>query len=84
MNFGAAVAVSAGQVYVASYHAPNGQYAVDGGYFANSGVDTGPVNLLQDGAAGGNGVYAYSGTSTYPASTWNSSNYWVDVLFVTE
>ncbi len=82
VNFATPVAVSAGQVYVASYHAPNGNYAVDGGYFAVTGVDAGPVNLLQDGISGGNGVYSYSGTSTFPTSTWNSSNYWVDVVYV--
>ncbi|WP_435872125.1 DUF4082 domain-containing protein [Microbispora rosea] len=34
-----------------------------------------------DGASGGNGVYAYSATDTFPSSTFRSSNYWVDVVF---
>ena len=64
--FGAPVLVSPGSVYVASYHAPNGNYAASSGYFSNSGVDAGPVNLLQDGVSGGNGVYAYSSDEYVP------------------
>jgi hypothetical protein len=30
----------------------------------------------------GNGVYAYATTNTFPTSTYNSTDYWVDVLFV--
>ena len=32
-------------------------------------------------AGGGNGVYAYGSASTFPINTYNSANYWVDVLF---
>ncbi|MBL1266144.1 DUF4082 domain-containing protein, partial [Methylomicrobium sp. RS1] len=32
--------------------------------------------------AGGNGVYRY-GSGGFPNSTYQSSNYWVDVLFAT-
>jgi len=28
-----------------------------------------------------NGIYSYSSTSTYPSSSFNSSNYWVDVIY---
>ena len=28
-----------------------------------------------------NGVYAYSGTAAFPVSSYNATNYWVDVLF---
>ena len=83
VDFASPVPVSPGTVYVASYHAPNGNYALDSGYFANSGVESGPVNLLQDGVSGGNGVYVYSATSQFPASSWQASNYWVDVVFAT-
>ncbi len=81
VNFAAPVAVTANTVYVASYHAPAGNYAGDNGYFATSGVDNGPVHLLRDGVAGGNGVYQYGGTSAFPSSTYNATNYWVDVVF---
>ena len=32
---------------------------------------------------GGNGVYAYGGNGAFPSSTFNSENYWVDVVFST-
>jgi len=35
---------------------------------------------LRSGVDGGNGVYKY-GTSGFPTSSYNGSNYWVDVLF---
>ena len=66
--------------YVASYLAPNGRYAADGGYFT-TGMDRAPLHALRDGVSGGNGVYAYGTTSTFPDNTWNSTNYWVDVVF---
>ena len=49
--------------------------------FAAVGVDSGLVNLLQSGASGGNGVYAYGAASSFPVNTFNSTNYWVDVVF---
>ena len=76
------VPIAANTVYVASYHAPNGGYAADSGYFANSGVDNPPIHLLQNGVSGGNGVYAY-GPGGFPTQTWNSTNYWVDVVLTT-
>jgi len=30
-----------------------------------------------------NGPYAYGSTSTFPSNTYNSANYWVDVVFNT-
>jgi hypothetical protein len=81
VDFPVPVAVTAGTLYIASYFAPNGHYAFDNGYFAASGVDSWPVYLLQDGESGGNGVYTYSGSSAYPASTYQASNYWVDIVF---
>ena len=81
-HFASSVPVAAGTVYVASYRAPNGRYAADTGFFANAGVDSGPLHLLRDGASGGNGVYAYGGSTVlFPASTYQASNYWVDVVF---
>ena len=84
VNFPAPVAITANTVYVASYHAPNGNYAATNSpEFSTAGVDNGPVHLLRDGVSGGNGVYAYSASSTFPTNTYNGSNYWVDVAFTT-
>jgi hypothetical protein len=44
-------------------------------------VDNAPLHALSAGASGGNGVYAYGTGSSFPAQTWNGSNYWVDVVF---
>ncbi len=81
VDFDQPVAVTADTVYVASYHAPNGHYSANSAYFANSGIDRGVLHLLQDGESGGNGLYAYSTSSTFPTQSFNSSNYWVDVVF---
>jgi hypothetical protein len=78
--FSAPVAISANTTYVVSYHAPVGRYSADGGYFASAGVESGPLTALANGEDGGNGVYRY-GSSGFPNQTWNSTNYWVDVVF---
>jgi Domain of unknown function (DUF4082)/Bacterial Ig-like domain len=87
VNFAGPVPISANTTYVASYHTDTGFYAFDGNYFATSGVDNPPLHALKDGAPGpgpagetGNGVYRY-GASSFPDFTYNSANYWVDVVF---
>ncbi|GAA1505802.1 hypothetical protein GCM10009677_42750 [Sphaerisporangium rubeum] len=82
LTFASPVSVTAGQVYVASYHAPNGHYAGDGGYFNAGPVDNSPLHALANGGAGGvNGVYRYGTSSGFPTASFNGANYWVDVLF---
>ena len=75
------VAITAATTYVVSYYAPAGHYAVDTPYFTTAVVTT-PLRGLADGASGGNGVYKY-GASGFPTQTYNTSNYWVDVVFNT-
>ena len=82
VTFGAPVAITAATTYVASYHTNTGHYAEDVGYF-QSAVDNPPLRALTNGEDGPNGLYALSATSTFPGSTYESSNYWVDVVFVT-
>jgi hypothetical protein len=81
VDFATPVAITADTVYVASYHVLNGHYSVDDDYFAVAGVDNAPLHALQDGESGGNGVYNYGATPAFPNNTYNSSNYWVDVVF---
>jgi hypothetical protein len=83
VTFTTPVSITAGTVYVASYFAPVGRYAADNATFANAGVDNGPLHALQNGVSGGNGVYRYGSSSGFPSSTFNSTNYWVDVVFST-
>lgn len=83
-SFASPISIAANTVYVASYHAPNGHYSDGIGYFSASGYANSPLYALQDGESGANGVYVYeSGAShTFPTLTYQSTNYWVDVLFV--
>jgi PKD repeat protein len=81
VNFSKPVAIKANTVYVVSYHTNTGHYAGDNDYFANAGVDRGPLHALRNGASGGNGVYAYGSTPAFPRYSYQSSNYWVDVVF---
>ncbi|MCZ8131098.1 MAG: DUF4082 domain-containing protein [Steroidobacteraceae bacterium] len=82
LTFTTPVAVTAGTVYVASYFAPAGRYASNTGFFATAGTQNGPLYALRDGESGGNGVYRYGTSSGFPTATWQSTNYWVDVIFV--
>ncbi|MFC6079706.1 DUF4082 domain-containing protein [Sphaerisporangium aureirubrum] len=82
MTFTTPVSLTAGQVYVASYHAPAGHYAGDGGYFNSGPVDNSPLHAVANGGpAGANGVYRYGENSGFPTASFNGANYWVDVLF---
>jgi len=82
VQFPVPVPVTANTVYVASYHAPNGHYAYDSGYFLSSGVNSGPLTLPRTGESGGNGVYAYGSSMVFPTNSHNGNNYWVDVVLV--
>ena len=80
--FAAPMTIASNTVYVASYHANNGHYSVDFNYFQGKGVDNPPLHALADGVAGGNGVYAYGSSSTFPNQTYRAANYWVDVVLL--
>jgi methionine-rich copper-binding protein CopC len=80
-NFATPVAVTANTTYVASYYAPAGHYAADDGFFASGSTVNSPLTALQDGTDGGNGVYRYGSGGGFPNSTYQASNYWVDVIF---
>jgi hypothetical protein len=74
-NFATPIAVTAGQTYTASYLAPGGDYAADAGGLA-AAVTSGPLTALASG-----GVYIYGSSSADPVFSFNSANYWVDVVF---
>src|SRR3954447_322130 len=79
-TFSSPVPVTANTTYVISYHTNVGSYAADGAYFATAPIDSPPLHAPTGPVAGGNGVFAY-GESQFPTSTFNSTNYWVDVVF---
>jgi Domain of unknown function (DUF4082) len=81
-DFSSPIAVSAGRTYVASYFAPNGGYSYDPAYFASAGVTNGPLTAPQSSAvSGGNGVYSYASSPSFPDATYNANNYWVDTVY---
>ncbi|MEO8628834.1 MAG: N,N-dimethylformamidase beta subunit family domain-containing protein, partial [Betaproteobacteria bacterium] len=80
-NLATPVRITAGTHYVVSYHASVGHYSDDTYYFADSSFDNPPLHALKDGADGANGVYIYSVGSAFPNKAFQSSNYWVDVVF---
>ena len=73
VNFASSVAITAGTTYTISYHTT--EYPWNTEFFTGavtSGNLTAPANA---------GVYVYGKSPAYPSSTWEASNYWVDVLF---
>ena len=89
VNFSTPVTIAANTVYVASYHTSVGHYSGDTNYFATSGVDNPPLHALQNGVSGADGIFSYDSNSgcnvavqpCFPVSTFNSANYWVDLVF---
>ncbi|WP_183604892.1 DUF4082 domain-containing protein [Rhizobium fabae] len=69
------VAIQADTTYVVSY-STSGNYSATGNYFA-SDVTNGDLKA----PAGNNGVYAYGSGGLFPTSSYNSTNYYVDVAF---
>jgi Domain of unknown function (DUF4082)/Bacterial Ig-like domain/Bacterial Ig domain/FlgD Ig-like domain len=80
MLFPSHVAVTAGTTYVAAYHSAGGGYAADDLYFTGP-IVRGPLTGLADGTDGANGVYRYTATPAFPNLSYQSSNYWVDVVY---
>ena len=66
--FPGAVAVNAGETYVVSYHAPNGQFAVERDFFAAEFVHA-PLRAPSSASSGGNGVFRY-GPGGFPSDTY--------------
>jgi hypothetical protein len=76
VRFGSPVAVTAGTTYVVSYYSPSGRFSYTGGYFADPRT-SGPLTA----PAGSNGRYRYGSGGGFPTGSWNSTSYFVDVLF---
>jgi hypothetical protein len=80
VNLPSSVALTPGTTYIVSYHT-NGFYSADPSFF-NDAVTTGPLTAPSSSPSAGNGVYAYGTSGTFPGSTYNSTNYWVDLAFL--
>ncbi len=94
VTFSSPVDVFPNTSYVASYFAPTGHYSANNTYFltppATGGhtLDSPPLHATPANAApaGGafssaNGFFSYGPTSTFPTSSLNGTNYWVDPVF---
>jgi Domain of unknown function (DUF4082)/Concanavalin A-like lectin/glucanases superfamily/Fibronectin type III domain/Viral BACON domain/Bacterial Ig domain len=87
LNFTTPVDITAGTTYVASYYAPRGHYSVSSEYYytpspvGGNTLDSPPLHAVNANRGGANGVYSYSGSSTFPSSTFDGENYAVDVVF---
>jgi Domain of unknown function (DUF4082)/Bacterial Ig-like domain/Bacterial Ig domain len=84
VTFDSPVQITAGTTYVASYFAPRGGYSLDRDYFSANSLDRPPLHALRDGLDGGNGVFAYNPSPTFPTTGYQGTNYWVDVTFTTQ
>ena len=78
-TFNSPVAITANTTYVASYFAPNGRYSLTSQGLGSRTLNR-PLEALAN-STSPNGLYAYGATSRFPTSSWNATNYWVDVLF---
>jgi hypothetical protein len=75
LDLSSAVSITAGTTYVVSYHTDTGHYAITPNGLG-SAVTNGPLTALASG-----GVYSYGPDSVFPSSSFNASNYWVDVVY---
>lgn len=82
LRFATPVAVSADTTYIAAYHSSSGYYSATPEFFKISGMDQSSLHLLRDGDDGGNGVFNYNSGAIFPTRSANSSNYFVDVIFL--
>jgi hypothetical protein len=81
-SFTPPVPIDANTTYVASYHTTVGHYSANSFQFQDSGADCAPLHALQDGVDGAkNGVFRYGVAPGFPTDTFQSTNYWVDVVF---
>ena len=80
LSFSTPVPIVANITYVASYHTGGGYY-VFGHQFQNAGFNNAPLHALANSVANGNGVFVYAVGGGFPSNTFNSTNYWVDVVF---
>lgn len=80
VSFSTAVAIAANTTYIASYHTTSGRFSYSPNYFTTARVN-GPLTAPDSTSAGGNGVYTFGASGSFPSSSSSSPNVWVDVIF---
>jgi hypothetical protein len=66
-------------MYVAAYLAPKGHYSSTPQAFS-AAITNSPLVALANGTSV-NGLYSYRSTLSFPVSSYQATNYWVDVMF---
>ena len=79
LTFTTPILITANTIYVASYHTDGSTYVGTPAGFVTA-VTNGSLTAPDNASAGGNGVYAYGGSASFPANSVGG-NYWVDVMF---
>ena len=69
-----------GVTYVVSCFSSSGDYGYTGAHFTST-ISSGPIRGLADGVDGNNGLFKYTGSSAFPDQSFNSSGYFVDIVF---
>ena len=77
-NFASPIPINANTTYIAAYYSAVGHGAWDANGLSN-GRGYGPLTAPASSVVGGNGVYHYN--NRFPGNSYESSNYYVDVLF---
>jgi Domain of unknown function (DUF4082)/Fibronectin type III domain/Bacterial Ig domain len=94
VSFSTPVEISPNTTYIASYFAPSGHYAASQYYFytppptGGNILNSPPLHAVSAAAppangsyVSANGVYSYSSSSTFPTSSFEGTNYWVEPVF---
>lgn len=87
--FSSPVTIAANTTYIAAYFSTAGNYVGDLHYFLHTSVTNNPVTIPADGTNGGAGtdpgtglgMYLYTATPAFPNQIYESTNYWVDVVY---
>jgi hypothetical protein len=74
VNLANPVTLAAKTTYIAAYHSSD-YYSATPNYFGNA-ITNGPLTT----PSGSNGVYVYGGSTSFPGYSYNSTNYWVDLV----
>ncbi len=84
-SFAAALKLTAGTRYKAVVFHPSGGYTSTGDYYGSgagqNGLTNGPLTFhANSDTAAGQNTYVYGSALAFPGSTYQSANYWLDVI----
>lgn len=80
-KFASPVAVTAGTDYLVSYYAPNGYYTASSSFFTSSFFSSQYLVVPSPAEVFSTSYYDYASSPTFPRSSFQNANYWVDAMF---